>query len=160
MSASLAIRLALFALVLVGIAEPVGFLTGSPSLRAFGRLSSASNAPLVFNQVLGIEFWASRYSFEFLGRDGSIVKLPVTNEVLRRLRGPHTRTAAYVVPVGLSVIAPPDLYRPPLAYGLCNHGPLAEDLGYRGDLSVATIQIESGSPGDGRRWTVDIPCDR
>lgn len=148
----------LAALLVVGVSEPLGVLFSMPRLRAVGRLTSASNSPLVFNQVAGIEFWANRYTFELTGRDGSVVEIPVTNRVLRGIRGPHTRTAAYVVPVGLSVIAPPELYRPPLVYGLCNRGPLAQDLGYGGDLAVAIIRIESGSPGDHRNWTVEIPC--
>lgn len=56
----MATRLATLILLIVGICEPVGVLLSWPRLRALGRISSASNAPLVFNQVGGIEFWARR----------------------------------------------------------------------------------------------------
>lgn len=159
-TSSILVTWLLVVLLVVGVSEPLGVFLSMPRLRAFGRLTSASNSPLVFNQVAGIEFWANRYTFELIGRDGSVVDIPVTNRVVMGIRGPHTRTAAYVVPVGLSTFAPPVFYRPPLVYGLCDHGPLARDLDYHGDLAVATIRIESGSPGDHRKWTVEIPCDR
>ena len=145
-------------LVLVGISEPVGVLLSMPRLRGFGRLTSSSNSPLVFNQVGGIEFWANRYRFRLTDRNGSSVEIAVTNEALARIRGPHTRTAAYVVPIGLGGIAGPDLYLRPLQHGLCGGGPLARAIGYDRDLAGATIEVLSGSPGDDRRWTLAVPC--
>ena len=142
----MAMRLAILILRVVGVSEPVGALSSWPRLRAVGRLTSASNAPLVFNQVGGIEFWASRYRFTFRDRAGRVEGLRVTNDVLSRIRGPHTRTAASVVPIGLGAIAGPELFLERLQYGLCRGGPLARELGYAGDLAQATIEIESGSP--------------
>lgn len=151
-------RILVAALALIGISEPLGSMLHLPSLRALGRITSASNSPLVFNQVEGIEFWANEYSFELRSRDGSVQDLPVTNDVLSRIRGPHTRTAAYVVPIGLGAIYGPNLFLAPLRYGLCGRGPLARDLRIDTDLESAVIHIRSGSPGDDRAWALRVPC--
>ena len=146
-------------LLMVGVSEPAAFLANLPGVRAIARMSSASNCPLVFNQVGGIEFWASEYQIEFLDQNGSSVVLPVTREVLSRISGPHTRTAAYVVPIGLGTVGGPALYRPPLRYGLCHRGPLARDLGSPEHLASATIRIRSGSPNDDREWALTFACN-
>lgn len=145
-------------LIVIGISEPLAFLADWPFIRAIGRLSSTSNCPLVFNQVGGIEFWASHFEFELIDRNGTVSTLPVTRELLSRIRGPHTRTAAYVVPIGLGPVAGPAFYRAPLLYALCDHGPLARDLGYLGDLESASIHIQSGSPNDHRQWLLTLEC--
>lgn len=159
---SAAVRTRIFTalLLLVGVSEPIGSALRLSSLREFGRLTSASNSPLVFNQVEGVEFWANRFRFEFHDAAGRIVDLPVTNDVLASILGPHTRTAAYVVPIGLGSIAGQGLYIPPLRYGFCFNGPLARDLRYHEVMKSVTIRIESGSPMDQRRWALHIPCVR
>jgi len=151
-------RILVVLLILIGISEPLAFLADWPGVRAIGRISSASNCPLVFNQVGGMEFWASRYRFDFVDRDGQVSTLHVTREVLSRIRGSHVRTAAYVVPIGLGPLAGPALYRDPLRYGLCRNGPLARDLGHEGDLASATVHIESGAPDDPREWMISVSC--
>jgi hypothetical protein len=61
-------RLLIALLLCLGISEPIAYLADWPSIRAVARISSASNCPLVFNQVGGIEFWASSFEFQFVGR--------------------------------------------------------------------------------------------
>lgn len=146
-------------LIAIGISEPAGAFLHSPLLRGLGRLSSASVNPLVFNQVGGIEFWAARYRFELAHRDGTVTSIPVTHHTLAGIRGPHPRTAAYVVSIGLGPLSGPGVYGPPLHFGLCNRGPLARVLGFDGTLASALIQVESGTPGDDREWTLTIRCD-
>ncbi len=146
-------------LVLVGVAEPAGFLVGNRTLREMGRLSSASSLPLVFNDVGGVAFWANHYTFEFTDRTGGVEWLEITSEVRSRIRGPHTRTAAYVVPIGLGPVLGPTSYRDPLRYGLCDNGPLARDLGYERDLREAKIHIRGHSRGRVRKWVLRVSCE-
>lgn len=76
---TMAMRLAVLILLILGVSEPVGILASWPRLRALGRLTSVSNAPLVFNQVEGFEFWASRSGFTFRDRAARVERLQVTN---------------------------------------------------------------------------------
>lgn len=154
-----AIRALLAGLVLIGISEPLGVIFSSTRLRTAGRMSSASNCPLVFNQVDGIEFWANSYAFELRGRDGATLFVPATRDVIGRIGGPHTRTAAFVVPIGLGPVSSAIDYQRPLQFGLCDRGPLITALGYDEPIVEASIRVKSGSPNDSREWRLTIRCD-
>ena len=149
-----------FLVIVIGVLEPIGLVLKNDTFRVLGRVSTASVLPLVFNKNLGIEFWANQYSFETTNAEGEREELKITSEVLQRLQGPHTRVAAYVVPVGLGTIIGEVLYSTPLRYGFCGDAPVAREFGYQEEIKTLTVNVTSRTPGSKDTWKLFVDCGK
>lgn len=115
-------RGAAIALVLLGVAQMIGDLTGVLPLKAVAAATGASPAPKVFSAVQGLETYSTRF---FLEADGRRVEL--TPEVYSRIRGPYNRRNVYGAALAYAPVLPRELREPVMRHALC--GPLLQELG-------------------------------
>jgi hypothetical protein len=132
--------LACAALVAVGLAHPVGWLTGLGMWRDLGLHFLVSPLPLVFNKAGPVETYARRFSLGIDGADGGRLELRGEPGFSSRLRGPFTRKKVY-----LEMFSYWDTWdvSTPLLHAFCRRDPLSRELGFPEPVRSVTIEIRS-----------------
>lgn len=140
--------------VLVGLAQPLGELTGIRFLRVLGVGLASSPMPRVFHyQEIAI-----RMRLETRSADGEVTALELSPETLARVRGPMTRRLPYTL--GPFARLPRSVWHPIYAAGLCSGGPLARELGLPTDLRWAVFRIDYRAPVYPEERTLVVQCPR
>lgn len=160
-------RIAAGLLLLVGLLQMTGDLTGISALKGIGAASAASPAPKVFSAVRGLETFSTRFFVEWTGATGQTVSLEVTSEVYRRIRGPYNRRNVYGAimaygPVLASTPATQPLWETVARYALCGEAALLRELGIdparvSGRIAVRYVPRE-GSRLDDLPTRLEAPC--
>src|SRR5262249_9019819 len=88
-------RLAAGGLLVLGLAQMSGDLTGLAPLKAIAPATAASPAPKVFSAVRGLETYSTRFFVQWTDADGSNRFYEITPERYARLRGPYNRRNVY-----------------------------------------------------------------
>jgi hypothetical protein len=135
MKSPAALLLALGLLQMTGdLLERAGLATTGRALKGIGAATTASPAPKVFSAVRGMETYSTRFTLEWMGRDGRPHTLPLTPELYARIRGPYNRRNVYGAalaygPVLATTEATAPMLRAVVAYALTGEGPLLRELG-------------------------------
>ncbi len=126
-------------LVILGIAQMIGDLSGVVALRAVAAATGASPAPKVFSAVQGLETYSTRFFIESAGR-----RIELTPEVYSRMRGPYNRRNVYGAALAYAPVIPPELRDPIVEYALCGEAPLLRELGIEasGDTGQVAVVLE------------------
>jgi hypothetical protein len=119
-------------LVILGVAQMLGDLTGVLPLKAIAAATGASPAPKVFSAVQGLETYSTRF---FLEADDRRVEL--TPEVYSRIRGPYNRRNVYGAALAYAPVLPHELRDPVMRHALCGDAPLLRELGIASARRVA-----------------------
>ena len=147
-----------WAVVGVGFLQMAGWIFGLNQIEMLGRLTGASPLPLVFNQVEGLEYWASGFDVHLKMENGTNRDFKITPALFSKVHGPHLLHMAYAMPFAFSPIAPAEFWEPPLRYGLCRPGKLAQDFEIQGVIRSVTLRISSQSGGKERHWDRGVEC--
>jgi len=127
-------RLAAGGLLVLGLAQMSGDLTGLAPLKAIATATAASPAPKVFSAVRGLETYSTRFFVQWTDADGSNRFYEITPERYARLRGPYNRRNVYGAALAYGpVLAVQDSTEPMLRavmlYSLCGGAPLLREMG-------------------------------
>ena len=157
-------KLAPWALVGIGLLQPLGYLTGLTAVRGIGMATVASPLPLVFSHFRGVETFAADFELELLFADGRTHREPITPALYARLGGPYNRRNTYgaVISYGPAFTEPQEkeLLRAVLSYGFCRGGPLAVELGTSEPVREARIHVRSRTAGSDDTAVLAVECDR
>ena len=82
-------------LLVIGLLQIVGDLTGIPVLKGIGAASGASPAPKVFSAVQGLETYSSKFNIEWEDTAGRPHAVALTPDRYARMRGPYNRRNVY-----------------------------------------------------------------
>jgi hypothetical protein len=149
-------------LVLLGLLQPIGWVTGLSSLRGMGALSAASPLPFVFSSFRGLETFAADFEIELVRPDGQRVQYAVTPALYEKLDGPYNRRNTYgaVLSYGPALDAPEEraLVLRVLEYGLCKGGPLAQRFGEMEPVKGAHVTVRSKTRGHGPPFELELTC--
>lgn len=110
-------------LMLLGVAQFVGDLSGVVPLRAIAAATGASPAPKVFSAVQGVETYSTRFYMEWAAS-----RIELTPEVYSRMRGPYNRRNVYGAALAYAPVIPANLRDPVIRYALCGRAPLLHEL--------------------------------
>lgn len=152
---TLVFRLAVIALVAVGLSQLAGHLARAPKLELLGKMTGAAPLPLVFDLVDGLEYWALRHELQIVTTQRT-VDLRSTPELFSRIDGPHVVKIAYIFPFSLAPILPDDMRASLLQHALCRGGKLAQDF----DLpdGVQEIRLRVTHPRASTAWAYSVDC--
>ncbi len=150
-------RVIAIALVLLGIAQMVGDLSGLTPLKGLAAATNASPAPKVFSAVRGLETYSTRFFVEW--EDGTSIEL--TPEVYGRLKGPYNRRNVYGAVLAYAPVLPPELRDPVARYALCGEAPMIREAGLSpgaGRVWVRLVPVEGTRLPEGMVTRIEVPC--
>ena len=127
-------KAAAIALVLLGVAQMLGDITGLLPLKAIAAATNASPAPKVFSAVQGLETYSTRFFLELDDR-----RVELTPEVYSRIRGPYNRRNVYGAALAYAPVLPQALRDPVMRRALCGDAPLLRELGLPPSHRVAIV---------------------
>lgn len=116
-------------LLLVGLMQMVGDLTGITALKGIGAATAASPAPKVFSAVNGLETFSTRFYLEWTDLKGVSHTLELTPQIYARMRGPYKRRNVYGAVLAYGPVLPPLLRDPVLRYAVTGEAPLLREVG-------------------------------
>lgn len=127
-------RIAAYGLLLLGLLQMVGSLTGVAALRDIGAASAASPAPSVFTTTRGLETFSTRVELSWYDADGMERSMVLTPDLYSGLRGPSNRRSVYGVVLAYGPLLTTDprtaeMYQQVSRFALCGNAPLLRDLG-------------------------------
>lgn len=159
-------RAALF-LLLLGLAQMAGDVTGLTALRGIAAATGASPAPKVFSAVRGLETYSTRFFLEWTDTAGAAHSLALTPEVYARLRGPYNRRNVFgaVLAYGPVLFTDPagrPMFEAVARYALCGDAPLLRELGVDPAAVAGTVRLRLvprvGSDTGNLPLVLEPPC--
>lgn len=148
-------RLAVIALVVVGLSQLAGHVLRTPQLELLGKMTGAAPLPLVFDLVDGLEYWALRHELQIVTAHRT-VDFRSTPDLFSRIDGPHVVKIAYIFPFSLAPILPDEMRDSLLRQALCGGGKLAQD--FELPDGVQEIRLRVTHPRAGGAWSYAVNC--
>lgn len=155
------------ALLVLGLAQMAGDLTGIVPLKGLAAATAASPAPKVFSSVRGLETYSSRFYVEWVDVADRRHSLLLTPQLGARLQGPYNRRNVYgaVLAYGPVLLSDPrarPLFESVARYALCDRAPVLREVGIdpsevAGPLTVRLDTLNAELPADMPR-TFERPC--
>lgn len=153
-------RKILYVLVLIiGLLQIIGFLTGIKSIRSLGIITAASPLPLVFSEVSGVETFAGDFYMEWKNVEGKTEKVLMTPELYSKLKGPYNRRNIFGAAIAYGPVLPEKVWKPILHYGICNDV-LSDELDLPFDKSSFTVEITTRTKDRNDQWTLKPDCSQ
>ena len=121
-------------LLVLGLAQMTGDLTGIGPLKGVGAATAASPAPKVFSAVEGYETYSTRFILEWTDTEGSSQELVLTPEVYSGLEGPYNRRNVYGAALAYGPVLSTreqtrEMFWSVARYGLTGKAPVLRELG-------------------------------
>jgi hypothetical protein len=161
------VRVKAIALLVLGLAQMAGDLTGFSVLKGLAAATAASPAPKVFSSVRGLETYSSRFYVEWRDRAGRSHSIELTPALGARLRGPYNRRNVYgaVLSYGPVLMSDPrtrPLFDSVARYALCGTAPVLREVGIdpqsiAGPLRVRIDPLNARLPPEMPR-SFERPC--
>lgn len=136
-------------LLLIGLTQMTGDLTGNRALKGIGAATAIAPAPKVFCDMNGLEPFAS--TFVITAQAQETISFPITPELYARLKGPYNRRNVYGAAIAGAPLLPEPMRQSVFGYAFGPDGPLRHELGL-GDARV-TLTVRTNTRGRDDRWT-------
>ena len=147
-------NIAAFFLLMLGLSQMAGYLTGLPALRGLGAASAAAPFPKVFSAIKGYETFAADFAI-LCENEGATVRIPITPERYQHLRGPYNRRNVYGAALSYGPRLPRDLWEAVFRYGLRPGGALRTELGIPASATSLRVEIHSRTKGREEVWVLE-----
>jgi hypothetical protein len=133
-------------LMVIGLMQMAGDLSGMPALKGIGAATGASPAPKVFTAVRGMEAYSTRFYLEWTDRGGLLHSRRLTPELYARLVGPYNRRNVYGAVLAAGPVLATDerlapMYRDVSRYALCGRAPLLREIGIDPDETAGAVRV-------------------
>lgn len=146
-------------LTAIGLSGSLGALLDWQWLRLAGHFTAAAPMPLVFDRYRGLDHWALQGALDLVLENGHHFPLPIDYGLFARIRGPHIRKIAYVIPSSYAPVISREQVFHALRIGLCGQGELAEDLGLPAPVREIRLSLRSSSVASELTWQDTTTCD-
>lgn len=146
-------------LLIVGMSQMSGYVTGVRALRGVGLASGVSPFPKVFCAADGYEAFAATFFVEGDQLDGRLWSRQVDPEWYSQMRGPYNRRNVYGAALAFAPRLPEELRDAILGEALKSGSALRRELEVPNGLSDVRVRIV---PRDGESegpWIFPKPCD-
>lgn len=142
-------------LLVLGVAQMIGDVTGVLPLKAIAAATGASPAPKVFSAVQGLETYSTRFFLD-LGHS----RTELTPEVYSRMRGPYNRRNVYGAALAYGPVLPASMRDPVMQYALCGDAPLLRELELKPATSTPAVILEPlpGTSLGNLQTRFEAPC--
>jgi hypothetical protein len=137
-------------LLLIGLTQITGDLTGNRALKGIGAATAIAPCPKVFCEINGLEPFASTFIITAEGQE--TISFPITPELYARLKGPYNRRNVYGAAIAGAPLLPAPLRQSVLSYAFAPRGPLRHELGLTQESRV-TLTVRTNTRGRDNTWT-------
>jgi len=142
-------------LVMVGLLQSFGHVTGSKTVKQLGMLTVASPLPIVFTEQKGfLETFASEFTLVY-SKNGEEQRVKITPELYAKLDKPYNYRNVLGAAISYGPILPKPLVESVLSYAFISPAPLSKVLGI-GNLSHAYIELRSKTKGVNKTYRLPI----
>ena len=138
------------ALLLFGLAQMAGDLTGNRALKGIGAATAIAPCPKVFCDMNGVEPFASTFTITAQGKD--TVSFPITPEIYARLKGPYNRRNVYGAAIAGAPLLPKAMRESVFDYAFGSDGPLRQQLSLTEDSRIM-LTVRTNTRGRDNIWT-------
>jgi hypothetical protein len=146
-----------YLLILIGLLQIIGYITGSKAVRGLGAVFVSSPLPIVFTEVKGLETFASEFYICYKDQSGKYIEERISPEMYSRLEGPYNRRNIYGAAIAYGPVMDSVIWNSILGYGLCN-GHLATEMGIPENGSDYAIRIKTRTAGKEDEWILKPSC--
>jgi hypothetical protein len=116
-------------LLIVGLTQMIGDVTGIPLIKGLGAATAASPAPKVFSAVRGLETFSTRFFLEWNDAAGDPHVRELTPQLYSKMRGPYKRRNIYGAVLAYGPVLPTEIRDPVIRYALTGNAPLLREIG-------------------------------
>ena len=116
-------------LLVLGVMQIVGDLTGVAAVKGIAAATAASPAPKVFSAVRGLETFSTKFFLEWTDATGQEHSMQLTPETYSKMRGPYKRRNIYGAVLAYGPVLPAELRDPVLRYAVSGDAPLLREVG-------------------------------
>ena len=148
-------NVAALALLMLGLMQMLGDLTGNRLLKGLGAASAMSPCPKVFCDINGLEGFASDFTLRLESKSGDVRELPITAELYSHLNGPYNRRNAYGAALSFAPKLPPCLWKSVYNFGWSTDGPLRSELIVPEDVRHVSVIIRTKTRGRSDIWKLE-----
>jgi len=142
-------------LVMVGLLQSLGHLTGSKMLKQLGMLTVASPLPIVFTEQKGfLETFTSEFTLVY-SKEGKEERVKITPELYAKLDKPYNYRNVLGAAISYGPILPKPLVESVLSYAFISPAPMSKALGFS-ELSHAYIELISKTKGVNKSYRLPI----
>ena len=145
-------------LMILGLLQAIGYITGSSSIRGLGLVTTASPLPIVFTEVKGVETFASDFYLVWEKENNKNDSIKITSNIYSKLKGPYNRRNVYGAVISYGPVLPEERIISVLNYGLCTDQSLLKEMGLSGNEKNIFIRIISKTKNDSRSWILKPDC--
>ena len=142
-------------LVMVGLLQSFGHVTGSKTVKQLGMLTVASPLPIVFTEQKGfLETFASEFTLVY-SKKGEEQRVKITPELYAKLDKPYNYRNVLGAAISYGPILPKPLVESVLSYAFLSPAPLSKALGIS-EPSHAYIELRSKTKGVNKTYRLTI----
>ncbi len=153
-------------LLVLGLLQMVGALSGIAPLQGLAGATVASPAPKVFSVAKGLETYSTRFFLEWSDPSGTNHTAELTPQVYAQLKGPYNRRNVYGAILAFGPVLYTDESARPMFdsvanCALCGEAPILKELGLAhdaiGPITVRYVPREEVGMGD-LPQSIEVPC--
>jgi hypothetical protein len=144
-------------IVLVGLLQPIGYLTNIKLIRSLGVVSASSPLPIVFTEVKGVETFASDFYLEWLNKHNQTELIRITPKLYSKLKGPYNRRNIFGAAIAYGPVLPEQIWGPVINYGLCKDI-LKNEFLIPVEKSGFSVLIKTRTKGRSDQWRLKAEC--
>lgn len=142
-------------LIILGLTQSIGFITSNDTIRGVGQLTVASPLPLVFNDVNGVETFASDFFLTYTINE-SDTTIQITPKVYAQWDGAYNWRNVYGAAISYGPILPKNVTTEILDHGFCN-GVLQERI-TEDKWDSYEVLIKTKTNGRNDEWRLTGTC--
>jgi hypothetical protein len=147
-------NLVFYALILLALIRPIGFVFHSPVIDGIGAATCISPLPTVFSKPGGIEAFTSQFYIVYPRGQFQTDTVVMTAKIFNKIKGPHPFRNAVSLSFGYFALLPPVTARS-LLYYLFFEKKVLQDMGI--PLCGHYTLINRNRSGDEyKEWTISI----
>lgn len=143
-------------LVLIGLIQSIGYLTGQPWLKSIGVMSVSSPLPIVFTEQKALETFANDFFLEYEDKKGVKQSIQLTSALYKKLNAPYNYRNVLGAAISYGPVLPKPVVNSVLEYAFQNPGNISLALGLDVPLKNASIVIKTKTIGKDETYVLKI----
>jgi hypothetical protein len=138
------------ALLIIGLSQMAGELTGNRILKGLGAVTCIAPCPKVFCDMNGFEPFAA--DFAITQEEKGSISVPITPTLYSRMKGPYNRRNVYGAAIAGAPLLPEPIRRHVLNYAFAHGGSLRDEFGLPAGGGSIGITIRDKTRGRDANW--------
>ena len=143
-------------LVLIGLIQSFGYVTGQPWLKGIGVMTVSSPLPIVFTEQKGLETFANDFFLEYEDKKGKQQSIQLTSALYKKLNAPYNYRNVLGAAISYGPVLPKAVVDSVLVHSFQNPGNISLALGLEVPLKNASIVIKTETKDRNKTYILKI----